>query len=119
MGWLQRLFGRSEPSGARERDLHGLYLYVRCSRCGEAVRVRVNTSNELSEQMADDDSDRVIGFAVEKGVVGNNFMCGQTMRVYLTFDRNRRMTEKRVEGGAFMTEEEFQAASAPNVSSTP
>ena len=118
MGWLQRLFGRAERSGGRERDLHGLYLFVRCNRCGEVVRVRVNTSNELSEQMADDDSDRVIGFAAEKGVVGNNFMCGQTMRVYLTFDRNRRMTEKRVEGGAFITEEEFQAASSSTAEST-
>ena len=60
--------------------------------------------------MADDESDRVVGYVAEKGVVGNNFMCGQTMRLFLTFDRARRLTDKRVEGGTFISEEEYRAA---------
>lgn len=111
MGWLQRLFGgrgRDSSSG----DPHGLYVYVRCGRCQEAVRVRVNLSNDLSEQMADDDSDQVVGYVAEKGVVGNNFMCGQTMRLYLTFDRARRLTDTKVEGGTLITEEDYRVAAA-------
>lgn len=109
MDWLRRLFGgRTRESSPG--DPHGLYLYVRCNRCGEALRVRVNLSNDLSEQMADDDSDRIVGYVAEKGVVGNNFMCGQTMRLYLTFDRARRLTDKRMEGGTFITEDEYRAS---------
>jgi len=112
MGWLQRLFG----GGARASspaDPHGLYVYVRCSKCAEAVKVRINLSNDLSELMADDDSDRIVGYAAEKGVVGSNFMCGQTMRLYLTFDRSRRLTDKRVEGGAFISEDEYRTSESP------
>ena len=47
MGWLQRLFG-GRGRDSTPGDPHGLYLFVRCNRCHEVVRIRVNLSNDLS-----------------------------------------------------------------------
>jgi len=106
VGWLQRLFGSGQKTNT-DGDRHGYYVYVRCKRCKEKIKVRVNLANDLAEQLSEDNSDRIVGYTAEKGIVGNNFMCGQTMRLYLTFDTARRPTDQRVEGGAIISAEEF------------
>jgi len=47
MGFLDGL--KSMFAGGSMAD-GGYYIYVRCSRCGEAIRTRVNLSNDPSEQ---------------------------------------------------------------------
>lgn len=42
MSFLKRLFSFGRPSD------QGIYVYVRCNRCGEAVRVRLDPTNDLS-----------------------------------------------------------------------
>ncbi len=112
MEFLRRLFGGGGRPRGPAGDPNGYYLYVRCHRCKEKIRVRVNLSNDLAEELSEDASDRVIGYIAEKGVVGNNFMCGQTMRLYLHFDTSRRPISERVDGGTLITEEEFNKEDA-------
>ena len=51
--------------GGSDRD--GLYLYVRCGRCGDVVRVRVNLANELQQEFSG--SGGISGYALRKVVV--------------------------------------------------
>src|SRR5687768_14403903 len=69
MGFLDTLKAIFGGGGAAsgDRDGNALFLYVRCDRCGDIVRVRVNMANELQQEFAE--SDGVAGYALRKGVV--------------------------------------------------
>ncbi len=101
MSWFGRFF-RGGAARGPDDDPHGYYVTVRCNKCGEEIRVRVNLQNDLAERLSDDSSDRVIGYMAEKGIVGNNFTCGQTMRLYLEFDSGRHLVSQRAEGGVIV-----------------
>lgn len=67
---------------------------VVCSRCGEQIEGRVNLLNDLS---ADDEG---TGYHVRKVLMGSGH-CFQRIEVELTFDSERHLIEKRIEGGRF------------------
>ena len=94
MAFLDKLFGRSAPSNV-------LWLYVRCNKCGAKVRVRVNLHNDPS--VADDG-----GYILRKEILDDK--CLQLMRAELHFDQKRRETFRHIEGGEFITREEYEAA---------
>jgi len=93
MGIFDRLLGRSADTSA-------LWIYVRCSRCGAKVRVRINPINDLST--ADDG-----GYILRKEMMDDK--CFQLMRAELRFDDKRRVLSREIEGGEFITEEEYHA----------
>ena len=43
---LKQVFGGGRSPGRDE----GIYFYVRCDRCGDRVRVRLNPSSELQQE---------------------------------------------------------------------
>ena len=98
---LKRIFGGS----AGPRD-DGIYLYVRCNRCGDRVRVRISPTSDLQQEF-DGESDRVGGYFVRKMVVDQR--CFRPIEVTLRFDAGRRETERQIDGGTFLTPEEFEA----------
>jgi hypothetical protein len=100
---LKSVFGGGAGGDA---DRGALYLYVRCNRCGDVVRVRVNMANELGQEFAEGDG--VAGYVLRKGVVDTK--CFRPIQVKLTFDGRRRETGREIEGGQFVTREEFEAA---------
>jgi hypothetical protein len=93
MGFLDRLLGRSG-------DKSVLWLYVRCSRCGAKVRVRVNLFNDLSITENG-------GYILRKEILDNK--CFQLMRAELRFDSKRRLISRDIDGGEFITEAEYEA----------
>lgn len=93
MNWLKTMFGR--PAAA-PRDA-GLYLVVRCQRCGTMVRVRVDVRNDLS---LNDDS---TGYLVRKVVVDDR--CFSRIEVQLQFDSSRRQIAAEVHGGTLVEED--------------
>ncbi len=100
MDWLNRIFG----SGAAGRGQAGvLWLYARCSRCGTPVAVRVNAFNELSE--ADEG-----GYVLRKEMMDSK--CFQLMKAEVHFDGQRRIKEQTIEGGTFLTREEYESLRA-------
>ena len=103
MGFLDGL--KSMFAGGSMAD-GGYYIYVRCSRCGEAIRTRVNLRNDPSEQEGG-------GFTLSKTLVGSAGRCFQRIEVTLTFDGARRVTEREITGGEFITAQEFDAAQRP------
>ncbi len=75
------------------------WVSVECSRCGETLRCRVNLYNDPSVQYGAGEGD--VTYFLRKVVVGEQ-KCYQKVEMELTFDKNRRLTEKKVTGGKFL-----------------
>lgn len=108
MGLLKQiasLFGGGEE---KEGNIHR--EYVRCSRCGETIAVRVNLESELSPQYESTEG----AYYVRKGVFGSGkTRCFQMIEVELYFDTERNLVSRYVSGGEFITKEEFEAHKEP------
>ncbi len=100
MGFLDSL--KSLLSGSGGPDVSGYWVYVRCRRCGEAIRARINLQNDLSPN--DDE-----GYTVTKTLVGDR-RCFERIEVTLTFDANRRLVGQEIQRGDFISAKEFEAA---------
>lgn len=99
-GKLKQLFG-----GGSSGDDGGIYFYVRCDRCADRVRVRLNPGSDLQQDFGDDGGAE--GYAVRKMVVDQR--CFRPIEVRMRFDSRRREVEREIEGGTFLTWEEFEA----------
>jgi hypothetical protein len=88
--------GRGTPSGDR-----GMYYYVRCDRCKETIRFRVDPLWDLGT--ADGG-----GFVVTKQIMGQSQKCFRTIEVTLTFDDRREESERSISGGTFVTAEDYE-----------
>ncbi len=86
-------------------DTSGYWIYVRCRRCGEPLKSRVNMMNDPS--LADDGETWI----VRKGVIGSGRnLCFQTIEVTLRFDaRKQKVIESEAVGGELITAEEYAA----------
>jgi hypothetical protein len=100
------LFG---GGGAGPRDdsagRNAFWLYVRCKACGEKIRVRVSREHDLSADF--DGSDVPSAYFVRKEIIGRN--CFRRINVELHFDSGKRITEQKIEGGEFISREEYEA----------
>ena len=101
MGFLDSL--KSLFSGGGGGDENSAYwLYVRCRRCGEVIKSRVDLRNDLS--LRDEG-----GYVVSKTLVGSRH-CFQRVEVTLSFDEQRQLVDREISGGEFVTAEEYQNA---------
>ena len=98
---LKASFSAGRASGRDE----GIYFYVRCERCGDRVRVRLNPGAELQQDFGE--SSAAAGYSVRKMVVDQR--CFRPIEVRMRFDAGRRELSREVEGGAFLTREEYEA----------
>ena len=106
MSFLRKIASLLFEGGERqgEGDVH--WEYVRCSRCGEKIPVRVDLRNELTAQYEGGEG----AYYVRKGVIGSGEThCFQMIEVELFFDTNRRLVSRYINGGEFITREEFYA----------
>ena len=77
-----------------------MYLYVRCGNCGRVLRIRVDKRHDL---LTDYDNG---GFTLVKEMMDDK--CFRLMRAEMAFDRAYTITSQRIEGGAFITKEEYE-----------
>lgn len=99
MNVLRRLFGgQSSPPD------QALHLYVRCGRCGAPVHVRIDLFNDLAVEFGDGES--ISGYRLRKEIM--DARCFRLIYADLTFDRNRREQSRAIEGGEFISREEFE-----------
>ncbi len=103
MQFLRRLFGGQ--SVANDPVLH---LYVRCDRCGAGVHVRVHLYNDLSIDYGATDVD---GYTLRKEMMDSR--CFRLMHAELRFDKARQELSRTVEGGTFISAEEYAALAEP------
>ncbi len=99
------LLGRGGPPVDASAGANAFWLYVQCSQCDEKIRVRVNREHDLSAEF--EGGDFPASYYVHKEVIGNG--CFRRIKVDLHFDGRRVLTEQKIEGGAFITQEEYEA----------
>jgi hypothetical protein len=97
MNFLRRLFG-----GGPAAD-NAIHLYVRCDRCGAPVHVRVDPRNDLMSEYGDDDE--ATGYRLIKEIM--DARCFRLMRAEIEYDRARREIARTLEGGTFISKEEY------------
>ncbi len=85
-------------------DPMATWLYVRCKRCGTPMAVRVDLRNEPS---IDYDTG---GYVLHKEMMDNK--CFALMRAEIHFDARRTILEKKLEGGDYITKEEYETMTA-------
>jgi hypothetical protein len=98
---LKSLFG---GGGARQDE--AFWIYVRCRRCGEVIKTRLDLLNNLA---LNDEG----GYTASKTLVGNR-LCFERIEVTLTFDENRRLINREILRGDFITAEEYEAGQNPS-----
>lgn len=107
MSFFSRIFGGLFGGGGSSRTGdNAIYYYVKCSHCDEKIRVRVDRGNDLAQEY-DDGGDNPSGYSAIKGVVGKK--CFRVINLSIKFDRSRRESSRSIEGGDFITMEEFEA----------
>jgi hypothetical protein len=105
MDFFRRLFGGGSTSKPADE---ALLLYVRCSRCGAPVSVRVHPYNDMAVEY--DDRENVDGYRLRKEIMDSR--CFRLMYADLSFDRNRRELSRSIEGGEFISKDEYERLKA-------
>ena len=103
MSFLKKIASALSPQGAEESD--ALWVYVRCDKCGEKVRTRVDLKHDLSPDYSDEG--RVNEYVLRKVLVGSQ-RCFEPIEVKLTFDPQRRIVSREIAGGQFIDREEYE-----------
>lgn len=103
MRWLRRFFSLIFRS--RQPSDTALWLYVRCSRCGEAIQVRVDRRYDLASEWRDP-GESGPAYTMHKDIVGDG--CFQRMSVDVGFDASFNVVEQRIRGGEFLTEDAYR-----------
>ena len=104
MGFLKKLSALFSAPGS---DGRSLWLYVKCDKCGEILKGRVDLHNDLSIQY--DESGKGSSYFCRKVFIGSK-RCYSPIEVELTFDSNRRLQSEDVKGGEIVNEEDYLAA---------
>ena len=92
----------SAPPAKTER---ALYLFVRCDKCGEKLRGRVDVWNDLTPEY-EGNSDSPASYHCRKVLIGDQ-RCYQPIELTLKFDKNHKLVERQINGGKYIEEAEF------------
>lgn len=97
MGILRRLFGGADAGRSGNAD--GFFLYVRCDRCGDKVRLRVHKQHDLNQAEG--------GYVWHKTIIDNR--CFRPMPTVVHFDHNYNVSRAEIEGGRYIERDEYEA----------
>ncbi len=107
MGFLRRIFGGSAAKPPQDGAIH---LYVKCNKCGAPVHVRVDPRNDLSLEYTD--SDEPAGYRLIKEIM--DARCFKLMRAEITYDAAKRELDRTIDGGAYITRDEYERLAQPD-----
>jgi hypothetical protein len=103
MSFLKKIASALSPKGAEEGD--ALWVYVRCNKCGETIKTRIDLRHDLTPNYSDEG--RVTDYVLRKVLIGSQ-RCFERIEVKLTFDPQRRLTSREITGGQFISKEEYE-----------
>ena len=103
MSFLKKIASALSPKGAGEGE--ALWVYVRCYKCGETIRTRIDLRRDLTPNY--NDEGRVAEYVLRKVLIGSQ-RCFERIEVKLTFDPQRRLTSREIIGGQFISKEEYE-----------
>ena len=96
MGFLDALKSMFAAGGG---DADAMWLYVRCKRCGEVIKTRIDLRSSLS--LVDGG-----GYMTNKTLIGSRH-CFQRIEVTLYFNESRQLVDQQISFGEFITAEEL------------
>lgn len=101
---LRRLFA-DEGSRPPVCALRSFPLTVRCGRCGEIIRLRIDRDHELQAVWPPDaeEGDEPLELVLRKEIVGD--ACQNLIRFTLHFDCHEGLISSEIEGGEFVEDE--------------
>jgi hypothetical protein len=88
----------------REGD-RGIYLYIRVTKSGETIKVRIDPANDLVQEFDPAGGDNPTHYTCYKEVIGNRSF--HAVELNLDFDNRRRLQDKKIVGGRFISEAEY------------
>lgn len=94
MGFLNSI--KSMFGGGNQAAEEDYWLSVRCRRCGEIIKTRLDLRNALNPR------EDGAGYITRKTLVGSQ-LCFQRIEVTLYFDENRRLIDQEIEHGEFVS----------------
>ena len=97
---LRSLFS-SRPSAPADDAIH---IYVECGRCQSKVHVRLDKRHDLSQGEGS-------GYFVRKEIMDSK--CFRMMMAEIAFDSSYRIQTQQVQGGSFISKQEFETAVPP------
>jgi hypothetical protein len=102
MRFLQR-FMKSMSQASRTKYHND--VYVRCKKCGEVLKARIDLRNDLSIRYGEGgESDH---YFTRKTIIGSKG-CYAPIEIELKFDDKRELLDQTIQGGEFLTEDEYQ-----------
>ncbi|NLY11150.1 MAG: hypothetical protein GX020_05640 [Firmicutes bacterium] len=97
--------GEEMPSEPSDRytvpDDKALWVFVRCKKCGEKIKLRIRTTDEVQEAEPEDGFE----YYVNKTIVGNK--CFNRIEASFFFDAKYRLINSDLYNGELITEKEF------------
>ena len=96
MGFFKKLTSVFSSSPQKPADLSYWYT-VRCKRCGEEIKARIDLRNDLTiDYDAGDGS-----YYCRKVIIGGGY-CFQQIEVQMRFNTKRLLIDRQIEGGQFV-----------------
>ena len=103
MSFLKKIASALSPKGAEEGEV--LWVYVRCDKCGEPIKTRIDLRHDLTPNY--NDEGRVTDYVLRKVLIGSR-RCFEPIEVRLTFDAQRWVSSREINGGQFISKEEYE-----------
>ena len=104
---ISSLFGSTE---GEIKDRNGMYFYIRCDKCGAPVRIRADKTRDF---LRDYDTGEL---TLNKEVMDGS--CFSLMYATVRMNGAYQVIEKTVDGGEFISWEEYQALTKPQTTNT-
>ncbi len=101
MSFLSRLFGGAPAATSNNI----IWLYVRCERCGEKIRIRINRQTDAQQEY--DEGGRPTHYMLRKEILGSR--CPALMSVEMQLDNGGRIQQQQANGCAVITEQDYAA----------
>ncbi|MCJ7530162.1 MAG: hypothetical protein MUO64_03930 [Anaerolineales bacterium] len=86
-----------------------LWLFVKCNRCGEVLRTRIDLRNDLSQADVEEEEDQT--YICRKILVGSRH-CFQRIEIECRYDQQHRLLDRKIQGGKFITEQDYHVGMA-------
>ncbi len=106
MSWLKKLFGKVQGGAdVAPHDRDGVYLYVKCQRCGAPVMVRADKRFDFERNLDTG------GYIWRKEIMDGT--CFQLIYAEIEFDAAFRVVRESIQGGERISWETYQALTKP------
>jgi hypothetical protein len=99
MGFFKKLSEFFSSSGTQKAPDYAMYITVKCKRCGETIRARIDLRNDLTINY--DSEGPVLTYFCRKVLIGEQ-RCYQPVEIELTFDGKKKIIQRQISGGEFI-----------------